>query len=69
MDEISWEDFEKIELRVGTIISVEDFPKARKPSYKLKIDFGELGVRQSSAQITVHYTKEELIGRQVLAVI
>lgn len=69
MDEISWEDFDKVELRVGTILSVEDFPKAKKPSYKIKIDFGEFGVRQSSAQITVHYSKEDLIGRQVLAVI
>ena len=66
---ITWEDFEKIDIRVGTIAEVSDFPKARKPSYQLKIDFGELGVKQSSAQITTHYTKEELIGRQVIAVL
>jgi tRNA-binding protein len=69
MNEISWEDFAKIELRVGTILSVEDFPQARKPAFKLAIDFGEFGVRQSSAQLTVHYSKETLIGRQILAVI
>lgn len=69
MEEITWNDFEKIELRVGTIISVDDFPQAKKPAYKLKIDFGEFGIRQSSAQLTVHYSKEELIGKQVAAVL
>ncbi|MCI5064528.1 tRNA-binding protein [bacterium] len=69
MDEISWSDFEKVELRVGTIISAEDFPEARKPAYRLNVDFGEFGEKKSSAQITEHYTKEELIGKQVLAVI
>lgn len=69
MEEISWADFEKIELRAGTILSVEDFPQARKPAYKLKIDFGEFGVLQSSAQITTHYTKEQLVGKQIMAVI
>ena len=69
MNEITWADFEKVELRAGTIVEVEDFPQARKPAYKLKIDFGEFGIRQSSAQLTVHYTREELVGRQVLGVI
>ena len=67
--EITWEDFEKIELRVGTIVDAEDFPQARKPAYKLTIDFGALGVRRSSAQLTAHYRKEDLVGRQVLAVL
>ena len=65
---ISWEDFEKIDIRAGTILEVTDFDKARKPSYKLKIDFGPLGIKSSSAQITVLYNKEELIGKQVIAV-
>ena len=67
---ISWSDFEKIEMRVGTVIEVNDFPEARKPAYRLVIDFGtSFGVKRSSAQITVHYTKEELLNRQVVAVV
>lgn len=70
METISWNDFEKIELRTGTITEVEDFPEAHKPAYKLKVDFGEpIGLKKSSAQITDLYTKEELIGKQVVAVV
>src|SRR5579864_6594398 len=69
MEQITWKDFERIELRVGTIIEVDDFPQARKPTYKLKIDFGELGVKRSSAQIKDLYTKERLVGRQVIGVL
>ena len=70
MEDISWTDFEKVDLRVGTIQQVKDFPKARKPAYQLTVDFGPvLGIKQSSAQITVHYTKEELLGKQVVAVV
>jgi len=69
MEPITWHDFEKVELRVGTILEVEDFPKARKPAYKVKADFGPFGIRWSSAQITKHYTKEELVGRQIIGVV
>lgn len=65
---ITWEDFEKVEMHVGTVLEAEDFPEARNPAYKLKIDFGELGVKKSSAQITKLYGKEDLPGRQVIAV-
>ena len=67
--EIAWEDFEKIDIRSGTIISVSHFPTARNPSYQLEIDFGILGIRKSSAQITTLYQKEDLIGKQILAVV
>ncbi|MBT8253450.1 MAG: tRNA-binding protein [Bacteroidia bacterium] len=67
--EINFDDFTKVDLRVGTIIEANDFPEARKPSYKLVIDFGDLGKRQSSAQITTLYSREELIDKQVVAVV
>jgi len=69
MNTISWSDFEKIEIRAGTIIEALDFPEARNPSYKLMIDFGELGIKKSAAQITKHYSKEELVNKQIIAVI
>ena len=65
---ITYEDFEKVEIRVGKIIKTEDFPKARKPAYKLWIDFGDLGIKKSSAQITKLYQKEDLINKSILAV-
>ena len=68
MEEITWNDFEKVELRAGTILEVLEFPEARKPAYKLKVDFGELGIKMSSAQITAHYDKEDLVGRQIIGV-
>lgn len=69
MEEITWNDFEKVELRVGTIIEAFEYPEARKPAYKVKVDFGELGIKMSSAQITKHYTLEDLVGRQIIGVV
>jgi tRNA-binding protein len=69
METINWREFEKVELRAGTILEVSDFPEARKPAYKIRVDFGHLGIKWSSAQITRHYTKEELPGRQIVGVI
>jgi tRNA-binding protein len=69
MQEITWSDFEQVELRIGTILAVYEFPEARKPAYKVEVDFGPFGVKMSSAQITKHYQMEELIGRQIVGVI
>lgn len=66
---ISWKDFEKIDIRTGTILSVNLFPEAIKPAYQLIIDFGELGIKKSSAQITAHYNPDDLIGKQIIAVV
>lgn len=69
MNDLQWNEFQRVELRVGTIIEAEDFPKARNPSYILKIDFGEeIGIKKSSAQITDLYQKKDLIGKQIMAV-
>ena len=66
---ITWDDFEKVDLRIGTIVDVQDFPEARRPAYKIKIDLGpELGIKKSSAQVTELYSKEEILGLQVLCV-
>lgn len=66
---IAFEDFTKVDLRIGTIIEVNDFPKARNPAYQLTIDFGDLGIKKSSAQITTLYTKEDLLDKQIIAVV
>lgn len=69
MEEIKWSDFEKVALKVGTVLEVLDFPEARKPAFKIKVDFGEFGQKWSSAQITKHYSKDDLIGKQIIGVI
>jgi len=70
MKQINWDDFEKVELRTGTIIGVDDFPEAIKPAYKITVDFGEkLGIKKSSAQLTDLYTKEKLLGKQIVGVV
>jgi tRNA-binding protein len=69
MQTIEGEDFEKLDIRVGTVIEAREFPKARKPAYQLTIDFGSLGIKKSSAQITAHYTPENLVGRQVIGLV
>jgi tRNA-binding protein len=66
---ISWEDFTKVDIRLGTILSAQSFDKAKKPAYQLEIDFGPLGIKKSSAQITHHYKTEDLIGKQIIAVV
>lgn len=67
--ELSWSDFEKVDMRVGTILIASDFPEARNPAYQLTIDFGSLGIKKTSAQITKRYDKKELIGKQIIAVV
>jgi tRNA-binding protein len=67
--ELTWAEFEKVDMRVGVVIDAREFPEARRPAYQLRIDFGPLGVKRSSAQITTHYRPDELIGRRVIAVV
>jgi tRNA-binding protein len=69
MENINWSDFEKVELLVGTILEAYEFPEARRPAYKLKVDFGEFGIKMSSAQITKHYTITDLPGKQIVGVV
>ena len=70
MQTITWADFEKIAMHVGTIVQVEDFPEAKKPAYKIWVDFGkEIGIKKTSAQVTFHYTKQSLIGKQIIGVV
>lgn len=68
-DNLTWDQFMQVEMRVGTVLSVEPFPEVRNPAYKITIDFGEFGIRKTSAQVTALYTSKELIGKQVVAVI
>lgn len=69
MNEIEWSDFSKVDIRIGTVTEVKEFPEARNPAFQLKVDFGELGIKKTSAQITELYTRESLIGKQVVAVV
>ena len=68
-NQITWQDFEKVDIRTGTVVAVEAFPQARKPAYKLTIDFGELGMKRTSAQLTKLYQMDALVGKQVVAVV
>lgn len=68
-DRLTWTDFEKVDIRTGTVIAAEPFPQARKPAYKLTVDFGELGMKRTSAQLTTLYNADELIGKQIVAVV